>query len=474
MAFTSTLFSKIKQFSENQKKSIKEKLYSNGEFPLYFQIITAIIFWIFLFVLLLIVWNPEMKWSLVIIAVVGAYLTVEGVNYLGRKLVSVDSEKEEEEDEYHEIQDSLFLETEMLESNSIIISDVFKSGGIVLSKKDKGKLILTPIIVKTISSIFSTNSLFSFLSGTSLRKISLKYHCSVVDSSKYEALLLKGSSIKCKTKSTSKALLKLNDLFFFEAINLISELRLEKKIELETPQFSVLKELFPSYSKIIKITDDQSDKEIISPISSSDDNSIPLITNNNLEVKEKTEEEIEETKILDDINPVEVENNDFSEQEIQQRNMMIEILLKELDFSFNSFLNAAKGYYKRGIENNLGKSFQIKQDKFLKIVNLFCDKNNIPFFYPSYSYLLKIIEFLEIELPSSSDIENYISKLADEYISIKLPEDIASELEEFLDQKFKKNGSGQLISDNIQNSDVDSIPLPPPKTAEHNGDESHD
>ena len=473
MAFTSTLFSKIKQFSENQKRSIKEKLYSKGEFPLYFQILIAIFFWLFLFVLLLIVWNPEMKWSLVIIAVVGAYLAVEAVNYVGRKIVAFNAVKNEVEEDY-ELQEQLFPETELLESNSIIVGDMFKSGGIVLSKKNKGKLQLTPVIVQTVSSISSTNSLFSFLSGTSLRKISLKYHCSVVDSSQYEVLLLRGSSIKCRTKSLSSILLKLREKFFYEAIDLISELRLEKRIELETPHFSVLKELFPTYSKIVKLSNKQSDEGAISQISSLEEISLLSNKEENLEVEDEIEEEVAEVKISNKNPQIEIQKSDYSVQQTQQKNMIKEVLFKELDFSFESFLNAAKGYYKKGIENNLGKTFQIKQDKFLKTVYLFCDKQNLSFFYPSYSYLLKIMEFMEIEFPSSSDIENYATKLADEYISIIIPEDIASELDGFLNQKFKNNGSSRLETDAIQNTDVESIPLPPPKKIENNGDETHD
>ncbi len=462
MAFTSTIFSKLKQFSKNQKNSIKEKLYSKGEFPLYFQIFIAIIFWLFLFVLLLIVWNPEMKWSLGIIAVVGAYLVVEAVNYVGRKTVAKDS-KEEEDVEDYEIEEKLSPEMELLEYNSIIISDVFKSGGFVLSKKDKGKLLLTPVIVQTISSISSTNSLFSFLSGTSLRKISLKYHCSVVDSSRYEVLLLKGASTRCRIRSFSNALLKLRETFFYEAIDLISELRIENRIELEAPTSEILQELFPTYSKIIKISSDQSENESISSISS----------NEIIELEEKIEEEIIETE-TEEVLQAEVPKTEYSDKEAQQRNMMVEVLLQELDFSFESFLSAAKGYYKKSIENNLGKTYQIKQDKFLKTVYLFCDKNNLPFFYPSYSYLLKIIEFLEIEFPSSSDIENYIMKLADEYISIVIPEDVTAELNTFLEQKFKNNGNGQTTSNSMQSTDVESIPLPPSKVTENEGDETND
>ncbi|MEE9410445.1 MAG: hypothetical protein V3V41_05920, partial [Candidatus Heimdallarchaeota archaeon] len=85
MAFTSTLLNKIKHITQEQKKSIRERLISKGEFPWFFQIIIAIGFWFILFILLLIIWNPIMKWIIVVIAVVGAYLSVETANYIGRK-----------------------------------------------------------------------------------------------------------------------------------------------------------------------------------------------------------------------------------------------------------------------------------------------------------------------------------------------------------------------------------------------------
>ncbi|MCK5304757.1 MAG: hypothetical protein KAJ72_05870, partial [Candidatus Heimdallarchaeota archaeon] len=90
MAISSTILSKLKDISSKQKRNIKSSLETQGELPLVFQIVVAIIFWIFLFVILLLTWNPSSRWIIIIIAVVGAYGAIELVNLLGKKYIKKD------------------------------------------------------------------------------------------------------------------------------------------------------------------------------------------------------------------------------------------------------------------------------------------------------------------------------------------------------------------------------------------------
>ena len=143
--------------------------------------------------------------------------------------------------------------------------------------------------------------------------------------------------------------------------------------------------------------------------------------------------------------------------------MLKEVLLNELDYSLENFLSASKNYYKKAVENILQKSYGIKVDKFLKLVLYFCDKEDIPFFFPSYSYLMKIIEFIDVELPSSSDIENYIDKLTEDYVSVKIPKEIKEKLEIFLDKKYSNGTDITASSTKQNNTKMASIPAPPTK-----------
>jgi hypothetical protein len=245
----------------------------------------------------------------------------------------------------------------------------------------------------------------------------------------------------------------LNDNFFNEALDLVMELQREKIIDFEKLTKEVLKELFPSFQRVIIIKNiavERKDSEIETQSQSNSQN-----ISHEKQITKRSEE-IEE--VIINLN----EDSEIDEDKILRKSMIKEVLLKELDFSLESFINTAKSYYKKAIEELLEQTYSIKTDKFLKAVHLFCDKRDIPFFYTSYSYLLKIIEFLDIELPASSDIENFSERLAEEYVSVTIPENLKEELKKFLDSKAKSNNNTTKIEDNNESS-ISSIPLPPSK-----------
>ena len=444
MAFTSTILSKVKNFTKSQKESIKETLKTKGELPWRVQIMIALFFWIFFFVLLLLAWNPIARWSLFIIAIVGAIVSVELSNYVGKKFVGRNIEGDVDDDE-----DDNFSITQ----NTIILGDLYDKGGIVLAKRMKNRIKLTPLIVLKVGSISTTAPIFSSLSNASLQKISLKFHCSIVDTPRYEIIIMRGDSINCKLDSLTNAFNTLSEKFFNESLDLVMELQREKIIDLEKITKDVLKELFPSFQRVIitkNIVVERKDSEI--EIQSQ---------NNNRNISqekqiEKRFEEIEE--VIVNLN----EDSEHDEDKIFRKAIVKEILLKELDFSLESFINTAKNYYKKAIEELLKQTYSIKTDTFLKSVHLFCDRRDIPFFFTSYSYLLKIIEFLDIELPSSSDIDNFSERLSEEYVSVSIPENIKQELKDFLDSKTKNSKNTSKIEDNNESS-LSPIPLPPSK-----------
>ncbi len=477
MAITSTILSKLKDISSKQKRNIKSSLESQGELPLVFQIVVAIIFWILLFVILLVTWNPAARWIIIIIAVVGAYGSIELVNFLGKKYIRKDLEEdladlEEIEEEINALKENKISFTQ----NSILLGKLYSKGGVILGKPERTKYNLTPLIVLAIDSVASgSSSIFSSISVSSLQKMSLKYNCSIVDTSHYEVIILKGNSKSCRATAIPSIIQQFNGSFYHEAFDLISELQRDKRIDFEKPSKEILQELFPNYNNVVSL-------DIVKtiPTEISSETALQTEMENNKELKQVGEIITEEIKpiIIDEEKEEEeetlveatiVEERETSKEKIVKnpntstdKKMLKEVLLNELDYSLESFLSASKNYYKKALENILQKSYGIKLDKFLKLVLYFCDKEGIPFFFPSYSYLMKIIEFIDVELPSSSDIENYIDKLSEDYVTVKIPKKIKEKLEIFLDKKYS-NGTITTSSTKQDKTKMASIPTPPTK-----------
>jgi hypothetical protein len=476
MAITSTILSKLKDISSKQKRNIKSSLESQGELPLVFQIVVAIIFWILLFVILLVTWNPAARWIIIIIAVVGAYGSIELVNFLGKKYIRKDFDEELADLETIEEEIISLKENKIsFTQNSILLGKLYSKGGIILGKPERTKYNLTPMIVLAIDSVASgSSSIFASISVSSLQKMSLKYNCSIVDTSHYEVIILKGSSKSCRAAAVPTIMQQFNESFFHEAFDLITEFQRDKRIEFEKPSKEILHELFPNHKNIVSLdivktihTSSSSMPESETIVENNiETNQVAKISNEEIQPLSLEKEEEEEELVSATI----VEESETTKEEIVEnpnattdKKMLKEVLLNELDYSLENFLSASKNYYKKAVENILQKSYGIKLDKFLKLVLYFCDKEGLPFFFPSYSYLMKIIEFIDVELPSSSDIENYVDKLTEDYVTVKIPEEIKEKLEKFLDAKYSNGTVTTTSSTKQDNTKMTTIPAPPTK-----------
>jgi len=468
--FASTLYGKLKKFGKNQKESIKENLCTKGELPLLVQIFVAVFLWFLLFIMFVTIITPTQRWIVALVAVIVAIGFVQGLNFIGRKLVL----KDFREEEFPEI-NSLDLT-----DNSILIGGGFQQGGLVLSQKVRGRYHLTPIVALKIDSISSsTSSIFSSISNITLQKLSLKYHCSIIDTAKYEVLLLKGQPKSSKLSSVFITLQILEENFFQRVFDTLTEFTREKKIEFEKLDGSVLKEIFPLYENVLFISQNREEiqnvPESADIIDSEQDDQDDrderfvefLVKENNKDSTKETVTVKEQSNviILDKV----VENQSVDSEQVNQesdsnqKEMIKNILLGELNFSIDSFLSAARGYYKKAIETALETKYKANTERFLKTVHLYCERENIPFFYPSYSYLLKIVEFLDIELPSSTEIENFVDRLSEEYTSISIDDDNKHKLSIFLGSKFKdsQDNSNESVKNLDEAADISSIPQPP-------------
>ncbi len=451
------LIDKLKERSVLFYEGIKKHVRAKGELPWSLQIFIATFSWLVLFLILFFIWNPDTRWIIIIIAMVFSFLSVELLNRAIKKSLTKDSDKIEDfEDVEEDIEKSI-------NRNSIILNEHVNRGGVVLVKKEKNNASLTPIVALKVSSISTdTSSYLGNLSSITKQKLSLKFHLSIVDSSQYELFLLKGPIIKCRIKKVFGTIKKFNELFYNEVFDLILDLKRETKIDFDVLESEMLKETFPTFGLIIDLNDDNQllRENIIIPKSTKDDTT--EISNHD-DVLEKNEKVISkgEEEIVRELEEVKQEDRELEDK----KKKIKEMLLQELNFSFDSFLNTSKAYYKKSIENQLEQKYPIPTEKFLKTVSLFCHKEQIPFFYPSYSYLNKIDQFHKIELPSSSEVEIYISKLANEYTSILIPPEVKEQLSSFLVQK-SKNGNTNSSSNNDDDSTekLSSIPKAPSNT----------
>ncbi|MBY9002031.1 MAG: hypothetical protein KGD64_14020, partial [Candidatus Heimdallarchaeota archaeon] len=355
----------------------------------------------------------------------------------------------------------------------------YSKGGIILGEPERLKSSLTPLIVLTIDSVASgSSSIFSSISVPSLQKMSLKYNCSIIDTSHYEVIILKGGSKTCRVNSIQSTLKQFDEKFFNEAFDLITEFQRDKRIEFEKPSLEILYEIFPNFKNIISLENNVSNEDETSSelgLESEMDKQLEInqvaeiidVETHPLSLEEKEETIETETEI-----EAETETMEETEEEEERvvnpnaetdRKMLKEVLLCELDYSLENFLSASKNLYKKAIENILQKSYGIKVDKFLKLVLYFCDKQEIPFFFPSHSYLLKIIEFIDVELPSSSDIENYVERLTEDYVTVRIPEELKEHLEQFLDKKYANESTNLAKVSSADETKMASIPAPPAK-----------
>ncbi len=468
--FASTLLGKLKKFGKNQKDSIRENLCTQGELPLLVQIFGAVFIWFLLFIVFMTMITPSQRWIIALVAVIVAFGFIQGLNFIGQKLVL----KEFREEEFPEI-NSLDLT-----NNSILIGDEFQQGALVLSQKVRGRYHLTPIVALKIDSISSsTSSIFSSISNITLQKLSLKYHCSIIDTAKYEVLLLKGQPKSSKHTSLFITLQILEETFFQQVFDTLTEFTREKKISFEKLDESVLKEIFPLYENVLHVSQNREEiqniPESVDIIDSDPDDQDDrderfvefLVKENSKDSTEETVTVKEQSNviILDKVDEKQSIGSELVNQESDsnQKDMIKNILLGELNFSIDSFLSAARGYYKKAIETALETKYKANAERFLKTVHLYCERENIPFYYPSYSYLLKIVEFLDIELPSSTEIENFVDRLSEEYTSISIDDENKQKLSTFLESKFKDSldNSKESVKNLDEAADISSIPQPP-------------
>ncbi|MHA1407139.1 MAG: hypothetical protein ACTSSG_07135, partial [Candidatus Heimdallarchaeaceae archaeon] len=341
MAFTSSLFTQLKRFTKKQKEFIRENLELKGEIPVIYQFSIALIFWILLFVGFFLLLSPSTRWVIVIISIFGAYTLLEAINLVLRKIYTQESlEEEEEEGEFNNLEQNYDRKYFFHSQND--------SGEIILIDKNKSRYVLTPYVVLTINTISSSD---------------LEYNFSVIDTPKFEILILKGTPILSKKNAISSSIEKIRQSFFAKASKFIVDMQREKRVLFEQPNASILKEIFPTYSKLdiesfeiknIETTKDTIDKDKdTNRREGKEKEKTPLVTKNQLlslqEDNRVTAEKLEELEKIENEEIEESLNNekDNPENQEEQKARIQELLLNELSFSIDNFIQATKEMYKK-------------------------------------------------------------------------------------------------------------------------------
>lgn len=138
-----------------------------------------------------------------------------------------------------------------------------------------------------------------------------------------------------------------------------------------------------------------------------------------------------------------------------------DVLITKLGYSFDSFARTVNGFYKKAIENQLEKAYPLDETRFMKAVNFCSIKNYDELVFPSYSYLERIVNYVEIEMPSSTEINNFVDKFLNEYLSINLSDEKKKTLNSYLDTKISVKKD--KVKDKEQtrlNEKIKDIPIP--------------
>ncbi|MHA1400977.1 MAG: hypothetical protein ACTSQE_11575 [Candidatus Heimdallarchaeaceae archaeon] len=474
--------------ANNIKSSVREK----GSLPTGLLIITGGSVWLTLFIICSVTLPFHLIWLRIFLPVVGSYTFIGLANGVTKKLVGHEKKEEKEELITH-VEVQAAQDIEKIDGNVIIRSES-RPFAIFLVQANKRNITLIPIYAVSILSLPENSE--NLISNETLNRISANYRFTIMDTSKYEILIFNFEKQITNKRKLTETLARVERTYFADVKAIVDEIRRENRAEFSPLSDEQLIEIFPTYARVLSLNKNKQD-EVPILHDSEKDNSESLFNLEYLDDEEelaieiekemKEEEEFKQkagsldvleefevpTELIDEqeielegIGEEEIEEIDektiyeFSPEELQKIEEKKEFLLNELNYSFDNFLSFAKCFYKSTIERQIGEKFEdADASKFMKIVLLFCEKEKLELFYPTYNQLLKFEEFKEIEIPSSTEIENFIDELIKECFYVKLDEKVKSKLKAFLNKKLSNSGKRKEVL-NGKKVDYKSIPRP--------------
>ncbi|UJG41071.1 MAG: hypothetical protein K9W45_01095 [Candidatus Heimdallarchaeum aukensis] len=424
-------------------KSIVVKIREQGKLPFFLVVLIWIVFWGSSFYFITVFMPVNLLWLRVFLPVFISLIVVNASTELGKKVVGYHNEKEEKVEK--ESSSSLLSEEKDISTKE---GYSLKSTFILRDKKGKKIFLINKgkIIPVFLVSILSTGNkekgyTFSSLLNYPLRNEMKEIEFSVLDTDKGEYLLFLGKEYKTKNKNYTE-LLKENEQFFSKIEIIVAELKRDNNLELEAVEDSILNELFPLYSEVLCCKNEDTNKK---EQKIEEKNHLQLKSeNNNLNNANNGKEYNQNGESSNRFRPFSVKT-ELTPYQLTKVAEKKELLLSELTYSFDNFIDMSKVFYKKALEHQLNAKFPISEDNFLKLIQLFVEKNKYEFFYPSFFKLEKYESFKVFETPSSEEIEEFSEELVKECMFTNLDTEVKKELHSFLTQKIKNRKHRQEV-----------------------------
>ncbi|MHA1865825.1 MAG: hypothetical protein ACTSWZ_04890 [Candidatus Heimdallarchaeaceae archaeon] len=413
--------------------SIVVKIREQGKLPLFLVALIWIVFWGSSFYFITVFMPVHLLWLRVFLPVFISLIVVNASTELGKKLVGYRNQREEIVEK--EVSSAL-----LSKENSSPTKESYSFKSVFILREKNGKKIFlvnkSEIIPVFLVSILSTGNkeegyTFSSLLNYPLRNEMKEIEFSVLDTDKGEYLLFLGKEYKTKNKNFSQ-LLKENEQFFSKIEVIVAELKRDNNLELEAVDDTILMELFPLYSEVLYNKNEETKKEEQEVI---EENPVINNENNNPKLSRKEVEQKLENRNCNCFQPFSI-NKKLTKEQLLKVAEKKDILLSELTYSFDNYIEMSKVFYKKALEHQLNAKFPVSEDDFLKLIQLFVEKKNYSFFYPSFFKLEKFESFKTFETPSSEEIEEFSEQIVKECMFTDLNPKVKRELLAFLSQKI--------------------------------------
>ncbi|MHA1687011.1 MAG: hypothetical protein ACTSYD_11505 [Candidatus Heimdallarchaeaceae archaeon] len=492
---TANIRTKIGRYISEQK----EKITKEARLPFALKVFMAMIVWLSVYFAL-----PTNFVFQPFIAAVVAFIVTEGVTITIKKKFSEASEKLGEA-----------IDLEVKETIAIVDFVSNKYGIALISMHKKGKVTIKPYAVANVRSVPAENLAYMLKIPERARLLlSLKYKATIITATDYELLVIQGQPIVCKLSDLQERIEELTIGFYKVTNDMLATLQQEAHAELEPLTPEAIKEVYPAITKTYKTRDinqrnkdlakkpdenneeletvdatefdealeetlDEEMGELLQSIVQENEKPEPTEEftevdqttetsehdNDNDEAEDEQEEDNEEEGSIEN-NTVNRETEDLTDENNERENeasqFIKNMLIQELNYSLNAFISTAKSFYKKAFEHQLEKEFNINEEAFLKTTELFYKKKAAEYPYKGYKELKDLEEFIDIELPSSQDMEKLIEKIAIELANVNINNKI--ELKEFLSNKYDEKEKKQAIVQNGHNLGVkpktERIPIP--------------
>lgn len=481
---TSNIHTKLVRLISRQKEQILNSVKKNARLPFHIKVFISIIIWLIIYFIL-----PHSMLIAPIIAAISAFAIVEGATIL--------LYQQFKRNEVNNVSPAI----EVAQSIAVTSFPVNKYGVCFLTADKRKKVAIKPYVIVNTKAVSSENIAYLIKIPERAKVIlALKYKTTIISTADYELLLIRGSEIKCKTAEVFDQFDRLNIGFMKVTKDIIASLEEDSHAEFEPVTAEILHQIFPTITKTYRYRDlkhstnnsttnaetveqdttqsenqditiniqnleDEVDfEEVFSDTSLSSSNSLEEQTENTESEEEsivvpvdQDVEEIINTSAVE-ANTANNENNQTLMDESAQ--FINSVLLQELNYSLDSFVISVKNFYKKAIEHQVKEHYATELDPFLKAVILFYKKNNQPFPFETYDRLKEIIEFKDIELPTSQEMENLIIRITEDLTTKKIT--MKDELKAYLNKLF-----GKKSEEHIQNGTVlglrprtEEIPVP--------------